>query len=296
MAGMGEIESSDRRQAAARIAAVVLLPWALPGHAQGLAALSSADATQGLKAALEKGADTAIRLLGAPDGFLGNPKVRIPLPGYLNDAARLLKAIGRRQLIEDLEIAMNRAAESAVPLARKLVTDAVRGMTVVDAKNILTGGDTSVTQFFAAKTREPLSAQFLPVVRKATEKVALGQKYDAVAGKAAGLGLVRKEDATMDHYVTRKALDGLYHVIGEQERGFRSNPMGSGSAVIGKVFGAGEGQDVRVGHARLSQEARPGHACQNGSRRPQQHRSPPWPTTTSTWTTTGCPSPPTVSS
>jgi hypothetical protein len=238
MAGMNGIESSARRQAASRIAVVALGPWALPGHAQGLAALSGADATQGLKAALEKGADTAIRLLGAPDGFLGNAKVRIPLPGYLNDAARLLKAIGRRQLIEDLEIAMNRAAESAVPLARKLITDAVRGMTVVDAKNILTGGDTSVTQFFAGKTRAPLSAQFLPVVRKATEKVALSQKYDAVAGKAAGLGLVKKEDATMDHYVTRKALDGLYHVIGEQERGFRANPMGSGNAVIGKVFGA----------------------------------------------------------
>jgi hypothetical protein len=227
-----------RRGAAARVGIALFGPVAWPCGAQGLAALSNTDATQGLKAALEKAADTAIRLLGAPDGFLGNPKVRIPLPGYLADAAKLLKAIGRSQQVQDLEVAMNRAAEAAVPLARKLVTDAVRGMTIVDARNILTGGDTSVTDFFAGKTREPLTAQFLPVVRKATEKVALAQKYDAVAGKATGLGLVRKEDATMDHYVTRKALDGLYHVIGEQERGFRRDPMGSGSAVIGKVFGA----------------------------------------------------------
>ncbi|MBC5763558.1 DUF4197 domain-containing protein [Ramlibacter albus] len=227
-----------RRAAAARVGIVLLAPAAWPCAAQGLAALSSADASQGLKAALEKGADTAIRLLGAPDGFLGNPKVRIPLPGYLKDAAKLLNAIGRSQQVKDLEVAMNRAAEAAVPLARKLVTDAVRNMTVVDAKNILTGGDTSVTNFFAGKTREPLTAQFLPVVRKSTEKVALAQKYDAVAGKATGLGLVRQEDATMDHYVTRKALDGLYHVIGEQERSFRRDPMGSGSSVIGRVFGA----------------------------------------------------------
>lgn len=230
---------TDLALALGRRAAIALLaPLAWPCAAQGLGALSNADATQGLKAALEKGADTAIRLLGAPDGFLGNPKVHIPLPGYLNDAAKLLKAIGRSQQVQDLEVAMNRAAESAIPLARKLVTDAVHSMTVVDAKNILTGGDTSVTDFFAGKTRAPLTEQFLPVVRRATEKLALAQKYDAVAGKAIGLGLVRKEDATMDHYVTRKALDGLYHVIGEQERGFRANPLGSGSSIIGRVFGA----------------------------------------------------------
>lgn len=224
-----------------RLAALGLLaPLGAPASAsaQGLAALSSADATQGLKAALEKGAETAIRLLGTRDGFLGNGKVRIPLPGSLNDAAKLLKAIGQRKQVEDLEIAMNRAAETAVPLAKKLVVDAVKGMTIVDAKNILTGGDTSVTDFFASKTREPLTVQFLPVVKTVTDKAALSEKYDRVAGKATGFGLVRKEDATIDHYVTRKALDGLYHVIGEQERGFRRNPAGSGSAIIGRVFGA----------------------------------------------------------
>jgi len=180
----------------------------------------------------------AVQLLAGRDGFLGNPQVRIPLPGYLKDAARILSALGQGRQVEELELAMNRAAEAAVPLAKKLLLDAVRSMTVTDARNILTGGDTSVTQFFAGRTREPLSGQFLPVVRRATAKVQLAQKYDRVAQKALGFGLVKPEDASIDHYVTRKALDGLYFVIGEEEKKLRRDPVGSGSALLSKVFGA----------------------------------------------------------
>jgi len=133
---------------------------------------------------------------------------------------------------------MNRAAESAVPMARQLLVNAVKSMTVTDAKNILTGGDTSVTTFFADKTRMPLAAKFLPVVTKATEKVGLAEKYNRVAGKASGIGLVKKEDATIEQYVTRKTLDGLYFVIGEEEKKIRQDPVGSGSAILKKVFGA----------------------------------------------------------
>jgi hypothetical protein len=164
--------------------------------------------------------------------------VRIELPGWLRDGAKLLKAMGRRQEVEDLEVAMNRAAENAVPLAKKLLTDAVRNMSVSDAKRILTGGETSVTQFFADKTREPLSGQFLPAVKKATAKVKLAQKYDRLAGQGAQFGLVKKEDASIDQYVTRKALDGLYYMIGEEEKKIRRDPIGTGSALLGKVFGA----------------------------------------------------------
>ncbi|MBA2962990.1 MULTISPECIES: DUF4197 domain-containing protein [Ramlibacter] len=215
---------------------LVLLPPA--ARAGGLAALSDADASKGIKAALETGALAAVRLLGVQDGFLANPKVHIPLPGALQEAAKLLKAIGRRQQVEDLELALNRAAESAVPLARNLLVDAVRTMSVSDAKGILTGGDTSVTAFFADRTRTPLAAQFLPVVHQATARVDLAAKYDRVAGQAAGFGLVKKEDASIDHYVTRKALDGLYLVIGEEEKKIRSNPVAAGSDILRKVFGA----------------------------------------------------------
>jgi hypothetical protein len=225
----------DRRHCCLALAALPFVPAA---RAQGLASITEGEANKGLRAALDAGATTAVKLLGAPDGFLGNPKVRIELPGYLRDAAKLLKAMGRRQEVEDLEVAMNRAAENAVPLAKKLLTDAVRTMTVADAKRILTGGETSVTQFFADKTREPLGGQFLPVVKKATAKVGLAKKYDRLAGQGAQLGFVRKEDASIDQYVTRKALDGLYFMIGEEEKRIRRDPIGTGSALLNKVFGA----------------------------------------------------------
>jgi hypothetical protein len=228
----------DRRQTLRAVAGAIVLGPAAAVHAQGLAGITDMEAGKGLKAALDTGAAAAVRILGAPDGFLGNPKVRIELPGALRDAAKLLKATGYRQQVEDLEVAMNRAAENAVPLAKKLLSDAVRNMSVGDAKRILTGGETSVTQFFADKTREPLSGRFLPVVKKATAKVQLAQKYDRIAGKAAGFGLVRHEDANIDSYVTRKALDGLYFMIGEEERKIRRDPIGTGSALLGKVFGA----------------------------------------------------------
>lgn len=231
----------DRRQfSSSAVSALGLAAMAVlrEAEAAGIAGISNAEASQGLKTALERGAVAAVDLLGKPDGFLANPRVRIPLPGFLADAARFLRAMGRGKQIEELEIAMNRAAEAAVPLARQLLVDAVRAMTVTDAKNILTGGDTSVTTFFAEKTRAALSTRFLPVVTKATEKVGLAEKYNRVAGKASGMGLVKKEDATIEQYVTRKTLDGLYFVIGEEERKIRQDPVGSGSAILRKVFGA----------------------------------------------------------
>ena len=207
-------------------------------HALGAPELSNVQASQGLKAALERGALAAVGLLGKPDGFLANPQVRIPLPGFLADGAKFLRAMGRGQQVDELEVAMNRAAEAAVPLARELLVNAVKSMTVADAKSILAGGDTSVTTFFAQKTRPALATRFLPVVTRATEKVGLAEKYNRVAGKAAGMGLVKQDDANVEQYVTRKSLDGLYFVIGEEEKKIRQDPAGTGSAILRKVFGA----------------------------------------------------------
>ena len=207
-------------------------------HAVSLGNLTNAEASSGLKTALEKGVLAAIALLGKTDGFLGNPKVRIPLPGYLEDAAKLLKNFGQGKRIDELTTAINRAAEAAVPMGKDLLVGAVRSMNVNDAKNILTGGETSVTSFFAEKTRSPLRIQFLPVVTKATEKIGLAGKYNEFAGKAAGFGLVRKEDANIQQYVTGRTLDGLYLMIGEEEKKIRQDPVGTGSAILQKVFGA----------------------------------------------------------
>ena len=136
--------------------------WGLAGwpsvHAAGI---TEGDAALGVRAALERGAVAAVGLLGKTGGFLDNPKVRIPLPGFLNDAAKLLKFTGQQKKIDDLVVAMNRAAEAAVPQAKALLVNAVKAMSVEDGKQILTGGDNSVTTFFAAKTRQPLSVTFL---------------------------------------------------------------------------------------------------------------------------------------
>ena len=211
---------------------------ATSAHALGLADLTSADASQGVKVALEKGALAAVGVLGKTDGFLGNPKVRIPLPGYLEDAAKLMRTLGQGKRIDELVTTMNRAAEQAVPMASKLLVDAVKSMSVTDAKNILAGGDTAATDFFSAKTRAPLAAQFLPVVTQATEKTGLASQYNNIAGKAASMGLLKKEDANIQQYVTGKALDGLFLMIAEEEKKIRQDPVGSGSAVLKKVFGA----------------------------------------------------------
>ncbi|HNE72057.1 MAG TPA: DUF4197 domain-containing protein [Giesbergeria sp.] len=216
----------------------LLLAAARQAHALSLGDLSGADASNGLKAALGQGAQAAVALLGRTDGFLGNPKVRIPLPGHLDDAAQLLRKFGQGKRIDELVTTINRAAEAAVPMGKDLLVSAVQNMTVTDAKNILTGGDTSVTAFFAEKTRIPLGERFLPVVTRATEKVGLAQRYNAFAGKAAGFGLLRNEDANLEQYVTGKTLDGLYLVIGEEEKKIRQNPAGAGSAIVRKVFGA----------------------------------------------------------
>jgi hypothetical protein len=206
--------------------------------AQSLAGISELDAGKGVKAALESGALAAVRLLGRPDGFLGNAQFRIPLPRYLKDAAKIMSALGQRRQVEELETAMNRAAENAVPLARQLLVDTVRQMTVRDAKQVLTGGETSVTKFFAERTRAPLGASFLPIVRDATSRVRLTEKADRLSQKAQSLGLVKMEDPSIDHYVTRKALDALYLAIGEEEKKIRRDPVGTGSALLGRVFGA----------------------------------------------------------
>jgi Protein of unknown function (DUF4197) len=184
--------------------------WALAADV-----LSQTDAAAGIRAALERGAVAAVGLLGRTDGFLGNPKVRIPLPRFLEDASRLLKAAGQQRRVDELVTSMNRAAELAVPEAKPILVQAAR----------------------AGKTRSPLSERFLPIVTRATERVALAEKYNALAGRAGRLGFVKPEDANLQRYVTGKALDGLYLVIGEEERKIRRDPVGTGSAILRKVFG-----------------------------------------------------------
>ena len=200
-------------------------------------ATSETEAVGGIRAALERGALAAVGQLGKNDGFLGNPRVRIPLPGYLNDAAKLMRTLGQGRKVDELETAMNRAAEAAMPEARTLFVSTVKAISVEDALQVVRGGATSVTDFFAGKTRVALGAKFLPIVTKATERVQLADRYNAVAAKASALGLVKGDEVNVQKYVTARALDGLYLMIGEEEKKIRADPVGTGSAILRKVFG-----------------------------------------------------------
>ena len=200
--------------------------------------LSSRDATAGLKAALDKGTAVAVESLGRPDGFWANPKVKIPLPQALERSRGALRLMRKGNEVDALELAVNRAAEQAVPQAKALLTSAVKAMSVDDAMQILRGGDDSATQFFKAKTGPQLTERFLPIVREVTEKNGLAQQYNALAAQGATFGLVKAEQASVERYVTQKALDGLFTLIAEEEKKIRANPLQSGSDILRKVFGA----------------------------------------------------------
>ena len=217
---------------------LLLLVILSPVRAAGLGDISQQDSSGALKQALTQGASAAVASLGKPNGFLGNPKVKIPLPENLQKAEKLMRKLGMGKHADELIVTMNRAAEAAVPEAKALLLDAVKQMTLQDAKAILTGGDDSVTQYFQRTTSEPLTVKFLPIVRQATERVELAKKYNRYAKQAAKLGLLDKEDASLEAYVTDKALDGLFLMIAEEERAIRKNPLGQASSLLQKVFGA----------------------------------------------------------
>ncbi|MCI1003970.1 DUF4197 domain-containing protein [Herbaspirillum sp. C7C8] len=221
-----------------RALAVGLVLTCSGAFAFSLSDLSNQDATAGLKAALEKGASSAVANLGRPNGFLGNDKVKIQLPGALEQAMPILRMTGMGSQVDGLVADMNHAAEAAVPLAKPLLMNAVKSMSVSDAKNILAGGDTSVTDFFRQKTSGELAVKFLPIVKRITDKNGLSGRYNAVMGQVAKSGLVGSSQSTVEGYVTQRALDGLFLMIGEEEKAIRKDPVGSGSAILGKVFGA----------------------------------------------------------
>lgn len=206
--------------------------------AAGLESLSTQDATSGLREVLVTGAQYAVESLGKQDGFMGNSKVRIQLPESARKVEKVLRQMGMGKQADELLLAINRAAEAAVPEAKTLLVDAVRKMSVQDAKAILMGGQDSGTQYFKRTSSEQLRAKFLPIVKRATAKVQLAQKYDEYASKGAKLGLIKEEDANLDRYVTQKTLDGLFVMVAEQEAKIRQNPAEAVSAILKRVFGA----------------------------------------------------------
>ncbi len=203
-----------------------------------LDALSNADINAGLKEALTRGADSAVAQLGVKDGFYGNPSLKIPLPKNLQKVDKAMRMFGMGKEADELVLAMNRAAEAAVPEAKTLLVGAVKEMTLEDARGILTGSPTSATDFFRTKTETQLTERFGPIVKAVTDKTSLAQQYNRYAGQAAQFNLVDKNQASVEQYVTQQSLDRLYRLIGEKEQAIRANPVQAGSDLLRQVFGA----------------------------------------------------------
>jgi hypothetical protein len=216
---------------------VALALISVPAAAQ-LESITNTEAVSGLKQALTDGSAAAVAKLGVENGFFGNPKVKIPLPPSLRKVEGALRFAGMQREADELVLSMNRAAEAAVTEAKPLLVDAVKKMSVQDAKGILSGGDTAATDYFRRTTQVQLTQRFLPIVKQATDRVGLAQQYNALAGQGAMFGLIQQDQATVEGYVTGKALDGLYFMIGEQEKAFRRNPVGATSDIVRKVFGS----------------------------------------------------------
>jgi hypothetical protein len=219
------------------VSLVVGLVLAAPAWAQ-LENISNREAINALKSALDRGARAAVAQLGRENGFLGDARVKIPLPESLRRAERNMRRFGMGKYADELIVTLNRAAEAAVPEAEQLLIDALRQMSVQDAKGILTGGETAGTEYFRRVTAGELAKRFQPIVQRATARVGLAQKYNQYAARGVRVGLVDAEDANLDDYVTRKALDGLFFMVAEEERKIRKDPVGSASRLIKKVFGA----------------------------------------------------------
>jgi hypothetical protein len=204
----------------------------------GLAQFTAQEQTDSLKQALKQGAETAVRNLAKENGYLGNDKVRIPLPENLQKVDSALRKFGLGKYSDELITSMNRAAEAAVPEAKTLLIGAVKKMTVTDAKAILLGDDDAATQYFRRSTETALGERFKPIVNKSMRKVSLAQTYDRFAGKGVKFGLVKEQDAHLDDYITRKTLDGLFLMMAEQEKEIRAHPLQAVGDLAKKVFSA----------------------------------------------------------
>jgi hypothetical protein len=219
-----------------RLFSVALLPLLFSVSAFA-ADVSNTEASSGLKETLTRSAEIAVDQLGKPNGFLGDARVKIPLPDSIRKAEKMMRTLGAGKYADELIETMNHAAELAVVEAKPILVNAVKNMSFDDARAILTGGDDAATQYFKRATTGDLTTKFMPIVKDATAKVQLADKYNKYAGKASKMGLLDEKDANLDQYVTRKALDGLFVMIAEQEKAIRKDPISTGSALLKKLFG-----------------------------------------------------------
>ncbi|MEN8108503.1 MAG: DUF4197 domain-containing protein [Pseudomonadota bacterium] len=209
------------------------------GGSEAAAALSNDEMIAGLKEALDKGTQFAVDKLGKDGGFLNNKKVRIPMPDSLSWVEKSLRTVGQDELADEFVATMNHAAEQAVPEAAEVFGDAIQKMSVEDATDILNGPDDAATQYFRTNTEAELTDRMRPIVEQATANTGVTSAYKNMTAQAGGMTSLLSTDVTdLDGYVTGKTLDGLFLMIAKEEKRIRENPIGRGSELMQKVFGA----------------------------------------------------------
>jgi hypothetical protein len=191
----------------------------------------------GLKDALRVGSENVVGQLGKNDGFNADPKIHIPLPENLQRVKSALGAVGMGSMMDDLELKLNRAAETATPKAKRIFGNAIKEMTFDDAKKILNGPDDSATQYFKRKMSNPLSDEMRPVVKKALSQAGAVQAYDAAMGEYQSLPFMPDVKANLTQHVLDLGLSGIFHYMAEEEAAIRKNPIKRTTDMLQKVFG-----------------------------------------------------------
>lgn len=205
--------------------------------ASSASSLSDTDVAKGLKEALAKGVTTSVNSLGRTDGYFGNAAVRILLPEPIRNLETPLRLAGQGQLVDDLVLSMNRAAEKAVPKVAGILGDAVRNMSVSDAKGVLAGPDDAATQYFRASSGEKITEMMRPIISKATDSVGVAKAYKKLIANPLASSLAQSSGLDLDAYVNEKAQDGLFLLIAKEEKNIRSNPAARTTDILKKVFG-----------------------------------------------------------
>jgi len=212
------------------------LPSGVPGISSG-AGLSDAKVVSGLKEALQVGTENTVNLTGRTDGYFLNEAIKILMPERLRTLEKGLRAVGYGPHVDEFVLSMNRAAERAAPQAKQIFWDGITAMTFDDARQILGGGDTAATQYFQRTTTKPLTEAFTPIVQSAMNEAGVTRQYKELLGRAQAIPFFRTEDYDVDRYVVGKSLDGLFHVLGEQEKQIRTNPAARVTDLLKEVFG-----------------------------------------------------------
>jgi len=201
------------------------------------AASDDSNIASGLKEALSIGTDNAVKSVSQTDGYFGNQMIKILMPKKIQNVAEVLKKIGYQQQVDDFILSMNRAAEKAAPMAASFFIDAIKEMTFDDAKKILSGGDTSATDFFKDKTHDKLFSAFKPIVSSSMNEVGATRSYKDMMSQYESVPFLPKESVDLDNYVTNKSLDGLFYMVGQEEKKIRTNPAARVTDLLKSVFG-----------------------------------------------------------